>query len=189
MKTHVNLLPFAYRRRQLCWLRCKQWMLLGTLVLGFGALVCWIQMTRNRRDQLRLEALRSEFTAVKETADKVELLKKDIDELKRREAIVLSLANEQPILTLVALISQATQKCDGKLSVQRMQLENRSDSEHNANSKVLMLEGIAADNHLVARFAAALRETEAFQRVELRSSDRRIVHDAEGQAYSVECVY
>jgi Tfp pilus assembly protein PilN len=189
MKTYVNLLPFAYRRRQLLWLRCKQWTAVASVALAIVAILCWLQMTRNRRDQLRLESLRSEYSEVKETADKVEVLKKDIDELKRREAIVLSLANEQPVLTLVALISQATRKCDGRLSVQRMQLEHRADGEPNGSSKVLMLEGIATDNHLVARFAAALRETDAFQRVELRSSGRRIVQDAEGQAYSVECVY
>jgi hypothetical protein len=70
-----------------------------------------------------------------------------------------------------------------------MQLEHRDEGEQNAPAKVLMLEGIAADNHSVAQFAAALRDTEAFQRVELRSSGRRVVQEAEGQAYSVECVY
>ena len=189
MKTYVNLLPTQYRRKQLLWLRLKQWSVIGCLALGALAVSCCIEMTRNSRNRLRLDALRSEYTQVKDTADKVEILKKDIDDLKQRESIVLSLVEEQPILTLIGLISQATSKCDGGLCVQRMQLERRDAADSRANTKVLLLEGMAADHHLVARFAAALRETEAFQRVELRSSTRRILQEVEGQAYSVECVY
>lgn len=189
MKTHVNLLPIAYRRKQLLWLRSKQWTAIAGVALAAAAMACWVQLTRNHRDQLRLESLRREYLDVKETADKVELLKKEIDDLRQKEAIVLSLADEQPMLTLVGIVSQATRQCEGGLCVQRMQLQRRTEGEGKFNIRVLTLEGIAADNHLVARFAAALRDSEAFARVELKSSGRRIVQDAEGQAYSLECVY
>ncbi len=122
-------------------------------------------------------------------AEEVELLKVKIDELRSRESIVLSLADEQSMLTLVGLLGRATKQCDGKLCVQRLQLDRRQDSSGNQFVKVLQLEGIATDNHLVARFAAALRDSEAFQRVELKSSGRRVADQNVDQAYSLECVF
>ena len=189
MKKHVNLLPMAYRRRQLILRRAKQWTLIWLVAMTAAGTLYWAQYTRSHRARSRLESLRREYAPVKQMADEVESLKAKIDELRSRESIVLSLADEQSMLTLVGLLSRATKSCDGKLCIQRMQLDRRQDSSGDQFVKVLQLDGIATDNHLVARFAAALRDTEAFQRVELKSSGRRVADNTEGQAYSLECVF
>jgi hypothetical protein len=101
---------------------------------------------------------------------------------------VLSLADEQSVLTLVGLLSRATLQCEGKLCIQRLQLSRRQESGPHF-IKILQLDGIAVDNHLVARFAAALRDTAAFQRVELKSSGRRTGDEPAAQVYSLECFF
>ena len=187
MKNHLNLLPMNYRRKQLLIRRGQQW-----LVIWVGALVAagglyWAQYTQNNRARSRLESLRREYAPVKQMADEVDMLRTKIVELRNRESIVLSLADEQSMLTLIGLLSRAAKQCEGQLCVQRLQLNRRQ--EGGPHVKVLQLEGIATTNHLVAQFAAALRDTEAFQRVELKSSGRRVVENAEDQAYSLECVF
>ena len=189
MKTYLNLLPMAYRRKQLILQRVRQWSIIWLVALaGFGVLY-WAQHTQNHRARSRLESLRQDYAPLKKMSDEVESLQVKIEELRRRESIVLSLADEQSMLTLIGLLSRATKQCDGKLCVQRMQLNRRQDGAGNQFIKVLQLDGIAVDNHLVARFAAALRDTAAFQRVELKSSGRRVAEDSTAQVYSVECSF
>lgn len=189
MKTHVNLLPIVYRRKQLI-LRCaQQWLAIGlTALAGVGGLY-WVQHTQNHRARARLESLRREHAPAKQMADQVDSLRLKIEELRHRESIVLSLADEQSMLTLVGLLSRATLQCEGQLCIQRLQLDRRQDGASQHYTKVLQLDGIAVDNHLVARFAAALRDTAAFQRVELKSSGRRVTDEPAAQVYSLECFF
>lgn len=189
MKTYVNLLPMVYRRKQLI-LRCaRQWTAIWLAALTGVGVLYWAQHTHNHRARSRLETLRRDYAPVKQMADEVASLQVKIEELRRRESIVLSLADEQSMLTLIGLLSRATKQCDGKLCVQSLQLNRRQDGAGNQFIKVLQLDGIAADNHLVARFAAALRDTEAFQRVELKSSGRRVAQESAAQVYSLECYF
>lgn len=188
-KSHVNLLPMTYRRKQLFLRLARQWTFIWLTALLIAGTLFWAQYTQNHRARSRLESLRREYTPVKSMADEVESLKTKIEELRSRESIVLLLADEQSMLSLVGLLSRATQQCDGKLCIQRLQLDRRQDSSSSQVVKVLQLDGIATSNHLVARFAAALRDCEAFQRVELKSSGRRATDKKEEQAYSLECVF
>lgn len=188
-KTHVNLLPMTYRRKQLVMQLVKQWTVIWLAALMAAGTLYWAQYTQNYRARSRLESLRRDFTPVKAMADEVEALKAKIDELRSRESIVLSLADEQSMLTLIGLLCRATEKCDGQLCIQRLQLDRRQDSSGAQFMKVLQLDGIATSNHLVARFAAALRDSTAFQRVELKSSGRRATEKKDEQAYSLECVF
>jgi hypothetical protein len=188
MKTHVNLLPMVYRRKQLI-VRCaRQWSAIWFIALSGVGVLYWMQHTQNHRARARLESLRREHAPAKLLAEEVEALRLKIDELRHRESIVLSLADEQSVLTLVGLLSRATLQCEGKLCIQRLQLNRRQDNGQHF-TKVLQLDGIAVDNHLVARFAAALRDTAAFQRVELKSSGRRGGDEPAAQVYSLECFF
>lgn len=188
MMAHVNLLPMVYRRNQLV-LRCAlQWSAIWFVALSSVGVLYWIQNTHNHRARGRLESLRQEYAPAKQLAEEVESLRLKIDELRNRESIVLSLADEQSVLTLVGLLSRATLQCEGKLCIQRLQLSRRQESGPHF-IKILQLDGIAVDNHLVARFAAALRDTAAFQRVELKSSGRRTGDEPAAQVYSLECFF
>ncbi len=189
MKTYVNLLPMVYRRKRLILRRARQWTVIWLAALTGAGVLYWAQFTQNHRASSRLETLRRDYAPVRKMADEVASLRTKIEELRRRESIVLSLADEQSMLTLVGLLSRSTKQCEGKLCVQRMQLNRRTEGAGNQFVKVLQLDGIAADNHFVARFAAALRDTEAFQRVELKSSGRRKSEQSEEQVYSLECVF
>ena len=188
MKTHANLLPMVYRRKQLI-MRCAlQWSAIWSIALGAVGVLYWIQHTHNHRARARLESLRREYAPAKRLAEEVDSLRLKIDELRNRESIVLSLADEQSMLTLVGLLSRATLECEGKLCIQRLQLSRRQEAGLHY-TKVLQLDGIAVDNHFVARFAAALRDTAAFQRVELKSSGRRSGDEPAAQVYSLECFF
>lgn len=186
--SHVNLLPMVYRRKQLI-LRCALlWSAIWLVALASVGVLYWIQHTQNHRARGRLESLRREYAPAKQLAEEVESLRLKIDELRNRESIVLTLADEQSMLTLVGLLSRATAQCEGGLCIQQLQLNRRQESGTHY-SRILQLDGIAVDNHLVARFAAALRDTAAFQRVELKSSGRRNGDGPVAQVYSLECFF
>jgi Tfp pilus assembly protein PilN len=194
MKTYANLLPLKYRRRQLLWLRTRQWLFLVSFAACLIACLAWTQWSQFRSSTARLESLRQQYAPVLAMQRECETLRQRIQELRQRETLVITLADEQSMLTLVGLLSRAARKCEGRVSVRSLQLERQEEgTAGKAPPCTLRLDGYAEDNEAVAQFAKALRDENTFHHVELKNTGTTSLgpqgSGTEAKTYQMECVF
>ncbi len=187
MKTHLNLMPMRYRRGQLVSRRLKQWSVLWLLAAGATVLLGWTQWTQYQASAAKLASLQIRYEPIEAMKSDVTGLREKIDALQRRESLALSLADERSMLGLVGLLSQATQACEGRISIGQLRLDRNEDSQ--AATSVLTLSGVAADDLAVARFTSALRGANAFTGVDLKSTGSTSVGTLEARSYLLECTF
>ncbi len=187
MKTHLNLMPMRYRRGQLIRRRLKQWCALWLLAACCTVLLGWTQWSQYQAGATKLASLRIRYEPIAAMKVEVADLREKIDALQRRESLALSLADERSMLGLMGLLSQASQACDGRISIGRLSLARNGNSQ--SATSVLTLTGVAADDIAVSQFASALREAEAFAGVDLKSTGTTTVGGLEARSYTMECTF
>lgn len=187
MTNHVNLLPMRYRQGQMIRRRIGQWCAVWALAATALTLTGWTHWSTYRADVLKLESLTREFAPIDQMSREIDAITDRIDQLEQRESLVLELAAEESMLSLMGILSTAAGDCGGAICIQRCQLQRRDSGEQTL--KVLTLDGIGEDNLAVARFAAALRDAAPFRRVELKSTGLGAPTRVESRTYSLECVF
>lgn len=191
MKRYVNMLPTRYRRAKLVRRRLLAWSLVWTGVVVIYAGL-WGSRHADRRalgqvvDQRR-EASRPVNDLIAQARD----LRTQIDKLEKREALVDSLRDDRPSLTAVGLVSDGARRCDGTVRVERLLLERGQHPSRTgtAGPSRLTIEGMGLDNLAVAKFIVMLRQSHAFQNVELKSSTRSGGDLDEIRRFVLECEY
>jgi hypothetical protein len=187
MKTHLNLMPMPYRRRNLIRRCLRRWSLVWLLAVFVLSLLAWTQWSQYRSGVVRLESRLREYAPIQELADETEQIQKRLGELQQREALSLSLADERSMLSLLGVLSHAAKSSGGQIAIAGLRFERRGDRPQQKNS--VTLNGVAVDDFSVARFAAELREANAFSRVELKSTGDATVGKRNARTYSLECSY
>lgn len=193
MKRDVNLLPQSYCRRQTARVWLVQW---GAAWLAFALVIGGVYGLRQRelqRDRTWLVALESDYAPLRKQASEVAKTKTLIEELTRHESLALALVDEQPMLTLVGVLSQAARQCEGEVSIQNLQLApapvQAGRTEPHAAVKLLSIKGVGAHNLAVARFVASLRDAQVFDAVGLTSAGGSARKDDPSYTYHVECTF
>jgi hypothetical protein len=199
MKTNLNILPYALRRRQVVRLRVFQWCFIWVVAAVAGSsIVYWTTYVPYRACMAHLQSHEREYAPLKKLETELGAMRAQIDDLQEREALALSLADDVPDLTLLGLISRAARQGAGSVYVEKMSLERKAepetpdkkdDSAERKRRGVLTLRGAGLDNLSVARFVAALRDSELFETVELKSTGVKAARDTEARSYLVECVF
>jgi len=190
MKTYVNLLPFAYRRRQLILLRLRLWFRVWGLAAIVMAIVGWHHWSQLRAGEARLASLRHQHAPVVKAKTESDALRQRIQELQQREVLALSLADEQPMLTLLGWLSRAARQCGGAISIQELKLDRQEPPNANRRTTgVLTLDGVATDDQTVARFTEALKNSQTFVRVELKQTSTFELGGMQARSYTVECAF
>ena len=187
MRSYLNLLPMGYRRKQLILLRLRHWAVVWVVALIVTGLLGWTQWSTFRAGLLRLASLKDEYQPIERTSDEVERFRQVIEDLQQRESLVLELADEQSMFTLMGLLSRAARACEGRVSIQQLVMRRQSEGE--AGLKSLSLTGLAEGNQDVATFVDELRKIKAFVRVDLKKSGIAILYDKESRTYNVECSF
>jgi Tfp pilus assembly protein PilN len=192
MKTYVNLLPVTYRRKQLLRLRVWQWSMAGLLVLLVMGGAAWRQWSAHQSGAERLATLKREYEPVRILDQESQQLEQRIRELRHREKLVLSLADQQPLLSLIGMLSEAVRTCEGQVSIRTLNLQSHREQE-DAGDMILTLNGIATDDAAVAKFADAIRAFQAFHQVELKSTGSTEIatqgHRVAARTYRLECLF
>jgi len=187
MMSYLNLLPLAYRRKQLILLRLRQWSVAWVVSLCVTGLLGWTQWSTFRAGMLRLASLQEEYEPIKQTSEEVDRFGQTIEDLQQRESLVLELADEQSMFTLMGVLSRAARACGGRVSIQQMVVQRRTDGEKAV--RALTLTGLAENNKDVASFVDELRKINAFDRVELRNTGMTDWNSIESRTYNLECVF
>ena len=185
--THLNLFPLSYRRRQTVMLRLKQWSAVWVIALVTFGVLAWTKWSTYSAGFRRLNSLQELSTAVQETNHRVAHVSQIIDDMRQRESLVLKLADERSMFSLLGVFSRAARVCDGHVSIQDLIVQRRTQGDQPVN--VITLNGLALDNQAVASFVDELRRVRAFQRVELKNSGIANRNNIESRTYSMECVF
>ena len=212
MKTNVNLLPWDYRRSRLIRRRLRQWSVvwsLTALVLAAG----WLEA--RSRWQAALQETENEeerYDEVRVLRGEIARLTAQQKNLGEQQELVRRLQQAPPPLLPLALVSASAAHCGGRVAVRHL-FYNEQPPKSSAvtvsapipgpaangqppasvpktverQPAQLTLDGVGADNVAVAEFVVGLRESGAFERVELKSTAASVTRSGNVTTYQVEC--
>lgn len=200
MKTSLNLLPLEFRRRQLLRRRLVQWSLAWggfffvLLAVGSSRYAAWKSVERT------MSGLELRCDPIRKLQSDVEQIQARLNELGARDSLVGRLHELRPAVVALGLVSTSAANCDGRVWLERFTMLQQTSEPSKAKDQpesdagprtvgTLALQGAAVDNLEIARFAAALRDTKAFNRVELKSSLGTATADTTSRSYVVECAF
>jgi Tfp pilus assembly protein PilN len=197
MKKFVNLLPWKCRRMQIIRLRALQWSMPCAIAAAAVGLLGAAEWSRYRAAETRVEELEQNYAPVVSLGAQIKTQRTRVDELAGHAARVGQLETSRPTLTLLGLVSQSARECEGTLHVDTLSIQPAGDPAKKAaktasdadSGTVVAVKGIAADNLAVTRFVAALRQTKAFRRVDLKSTQEQPYGANRACSYLVECGY
>jgi hypothetical protein len=198
MKNFVNLLPEEYRRQRLLRRRLLQWTLVWSTVVA-GAMPLWgLRSQQLATEQLELRHRQSAYAPTKRMLGEIPRMQNEMRELSQRDEMVRQLGDAHPMLSALGMISQAAASAKGGVRVFQLIADRpptativSDDKTQPSDPKpsLITIQGTSADNSAVARFVANLRQTQAFRRVDLKSSVRGRLAISDVQRFVVECEY
>ena len=209
MNDHLNLMPWAARRRNLFWLRLRQWSGAWLLTLTLSALVGIAQASRVASEHYRLTAIETSVQPLRAKRQELDQMLVRLKTLRSRESMLAMLERMEQPVQLLGFIGRSIGNDRPEVQVYDMvisptqivqvikETEKASDSKANVATPVtrsvdrvqLKIDGLGVDDLAVARFVAGLREAGVFETVALKSSIRLVSLPGESRQFIVECVF
>lgn len=209
MNDHLNLMPLVARRRNLCWLRLRQWSGVWLLVIALSGAVGIVQASRVASEHYRLTALDDSTRPLREKQQELDQMLVRLKTLRSRESMLAMLERMEQPVQLLGIIGRSiggdrpeVQVYDMVISpTQIVQVVKESEKAKDPKTNVatpatrnvdrvqLKIDGLGVDDLAVARFVAGLREAGVFETVALKSSIRLVSLPGESRQFSVECVF
>ena len=210
-KDHINLLPWGYRQRRLVRRRLRQWSIVWAavavvLVLG------WLDRRAGWEAALEeVETHEQRYDEIRSLKGDIARLLAQKQGLGKQQELVARLQQFPPPLLPVSLVSASAARCEGRVVVNRLvykeetplrpPLAPAATAPGGATpvpataaaaipagpSASLMIDGIGADNVAIAEFVLGLRESGAFERVDLKSAAASTTRAGKVTSYQVEC--
>ena len=209
MNAHLNLLPLAARRRNLFWLRIRQWGLAWTVVTVLSVVGVVAQFSRIASQHYQLSVLETSTQPLRETQRELDQMLQRLTTLRSRESMLAmlermeqpvqllgiigrSIGGDRPEVQVYDMIISPTQivqviKETEKTAAQKANVA--TSATRNVDRVQLKIDGLGVDDLAVARFVAGLREAGVFETVALKSSIRALSLPGESRQFSVECVF
>jgi hypothetical protein len=198
---HLNLLPFAERRRLLVRKRIHQWLPMTFLATLIGVIACSREYSMLGAERETLARVESRTEAALERVEQVERIRQRLDALQQRESLVAMQNNSGQPLQLVGMVSQGANQSKSEISIEnftlstiqeRVTVPSEIDPARTATQVnevyELKLQATAASDLAVTRFVAALKDYNVFDRVLLESS--RAISDDDGRRkFNLSCRY
>ena len=205
MRRHLNLLPWNLRCRLLLRQRLRQWAIgWALLALGVAMLFGW-KWHGLSAAQENLSVWQRRAATIQVIDVKNEKLRRQIAGLTARLSKYGHLESEQIGFQLLATISQSSSLGAGNIQVRKLTFNHTQVAEAVVvkdaapgaaktapvmrEVRKLILSGVAVNNLAVAQFVSSLRDSGAFQAVDLKSSQGNKVADTGARTYQVECSF
>jgi hypothetical protein len=209
VKDRLDLLPLAFQRKMLRHSRIRQW----SVVLGacfLVALAIWIR--QHYEYQLRqqgLDARRLRAAPLQTVQTQNVELRKRLAQMRQEQQLRAELESEQIAFHLLATVSRSAATCSDGVQVQQFSFSRtrsivnsqpsntqpssadgqpgQPDQKTEIETLVMTVKGIGADNLMVSRFVVALRDSQVFDKVDLKSSMGGAGQARGIRAFVVEC--
>ena len=205
MKTHLNLLPYHYRRRQLLRRALGWWSCVWLTCLAGAATAYGLACYHNGRLEQDVAAAEGNAAPLIRLEQEQGTMKAALDAALAKGTVLGHVQDERPPLSLLGAVSQSARRSGGRLDVQHLGFE-RTEREQSEGSKpvtagkqpqpapeqqerwgLVIIRGNALDNLAVATFVAGLRDSGLFRNVELKSCIRSSSGGQETRSYVLEC--
>ncbi len=208
MSNHLNLLPLIALRRNLIWMRVRQWSFVWIMTIVTCLTVTGVQTWRVASQHYQLSQLQVSSLPLRTTQRELNQKLQRLATLRSRESMLAMLERMEQPVQLLGIIGRSigderpeVQVFDFFISPTRVvQLIKPSETGKDSASGVqattrniervqLKIDGLGIDDLAVARFVAGLREAGVFETVALKSSIRALSFPGESRQFSVECVF
>lgn len=206
---HVNLLPPQFVWRRLFRKRIRQW----TCAFGFiGVTILGINVSLFGRWWMELREFQTIHSAAEPIralqADRIEIAKRSLglsQKIKQLQAAVsLDRTN-----SLLGIISQGVLASNGAVQIQEMQVSVStsegtarndqvspntsrsslaSETKTTANQYQMTIRGIAIESESITTFMETLQQANVFPKVEMKSTQERLVLERTLQEFQLECL-
>jgi hypothetical protein len=191
MKT-CNLLPAKVQRQQLLSARLRQWLAVAAAAVVFT--LVWFTLAWQKRavEQRDADELVRQSRFVTYLSEQVEGLRKQNRTLAYREALFKKLQQQVRPLSVLGIVGQCAASCGG-VTVDRLESAERSapqtkSTDGKATSTNWISIKVKAESSLpVAQLVLALRERQAFRRVELKGAGEQTLSSQPSDSYTIEC--
>lgn len=199
-KNHINLLSARFRLALLVKTRLAQWSLLWCicLIVSFGLWKLRSSQVSAAAESLTVMKSRSEPVRIMRTENK--RMEKQLSELNSHQSLLSRLEDERVPFRILGLVSGSIHELPGQIQLSRLDFSRRRElvppppGTKKKNLKPVYreistvgLSGVAADNIVVSRFVASLRDSSVFESVDLKSSVGSVLNTERSQSYLVEC--
>lgn len=215
IKDRLDLLPPAFRRRMLRHARRRQWSTILGVCAVFSLAICIGQHYECQIRQQGLEARRLRAAPLDAVQLQNVELRKRLARIRKDQQLRAELESEQVAFHLLATVSRSAAACIDGVQVQQFSFSRTkstvSTAPANAGAQpsqpappsqtgqtgqpekteietlVITVRGIGADNLMVSRFVVALRDSQIFEKVDLKSSMGGAGQARGVRSFVVEC--
>ena len=198
MTSPPNLLPESVVHQRFLASRLKRWSIVCLIVFLTTVFICVWHLQVLTDLEWTAARLAAKSGPLRGLVAEQQQMTHDIEAMRERESWLTDSDSSQ-VLQLLGIISSATQKNNGRISVQTLNMtsidrpvtRSPDDDDDDAQEQRIQLDlnGIAVNDLAVASFVAFLRESDVFESVELKSSVSQIFDNHETRGYEVTCIY
>ncbi len=195
MTPRLNLLPARVQTSQLLWDVARTWLCVGAAAAVVALAITWQRWSEISKNTAELEQLRQSQIATRDILRQVKQSRLQLQATRRRETVALSLASEQPALTLLGVIGAAVHDTGEEVAIERLSLQSGvppaptgSDARAITEDRV-ELRGIGTDDVALTQFVANLRAKEVFARVDLKSTGSTKLGQTSVRSFVIECAF
>jgi len=194
MKTAINLLPPVYRRQRLVRRRVIQWSVVLVAALSAIGAARWYKVHEFHALERQLAAVTREGRPAQSMLRDITRMRAQIERLQHHQTIAQELEHQRQVLAMLAAVSGAAKRTDGRLRVVDCQVvdlqateiaENRSEGALHPGTVTLV--GVALDSPTVAEFHDGLLRSGLFADVKLIKSNERNQVGTTLYDYEVRC--
>jgi Tfp pilus assembly protein PilN len=212
IKDHINLLPHRYRQRCLVRRRLRQWCI-AWAVVAVVLVLGWLDRRTEWEAALEEAELHEQrYDEIRALKGEIARLLAQQQGLSQQQELVARLQQSPPPLLPVALVSASASRCNGRVLVNRLVYKEQptpaqqpmipaapalsgpapapakvSAASPPAPTATMTIDGVGADNVAIAEFVLGLRESGAFERVDLKSAAASTTRAGNVTSYQVEC--
>jgi hypothetical protein len=186
VKDRLDLLPLAFRRKRLRHARLRQWGIVLGVCAAFALAICGQQHYELQLRQQGLQARRLRAAPLETVKAQNADLRLQLARIHDEQQTRAELESEQLAFHLLATVSRSAASCIDGVQVQHFSFSRTktrvSSPAANADGQpgqpeqteietlLMTVKGIGTDNLVVSRFVVALRDSQVFEKVDLKSS-------------------
>ena len=194
MKTSLNLLPNSLDGRRIARKLLRLWSYVAAAAMLLAVAVTVYQDHVAARVQHRHDSLQKNCDAARQTLRRVKLLRSDLAEAERRQTILPDADNQQQLLTLLGLFSEAARTNAEGVAIEQLSYTLNvappgGPSPEDATRLRVDVRGVASSSLALADFVATIREWNVFTKVEITSSSEVKIGDSPAHRYVLECLH
>jgi hypothetical protein len=190
MKNYVNLLSEDALVRSSARTNAVRWSLALVALITVLAPITLSQWRETRDVRRRHEALEARYAPIRQLSDESRRYRKEAAQIVANDRILLLLARERPLTTLLGLASQAAANSSGELYVEQLTLTqpNVGDEAEAPPERRLVLKATGTLAYDVANVIEAL-EHDPIKSVKVLSTETLADGDVPRKVYTIECQY